>query len=60
MEEECPKCHARGTLHTGYGLAGGGIGVYTYCDAEGCDFFDKVQDPPEEPPVGRRDTEGGR
>lgn len=26
----CPKC--KGELKTGYGLAGGGFGVYEYCE----------------------------
>ena len=38
----CPKCGSPTTL--GYGLAGGGIGAYTACDNDECDFFDKVQD----------------
>jgi hypothetical protein len=29
--EVCPTCH--GPLQTGFGLAGGGFGVYTYCEA---------------------------
>lgn len=40
--EPCPHCPF-GYLHYGYGLAGGGIGPYTYCDT--CEYFDKVQDP---------------
>ena len=28
--EECPTC--KGPLETGFGLAGGGMGVYGYCD----------------------------
>ena len=32
----------------GYGLAGGGIGCYTACVEDGCDYFDKVQDEPED------------
>ena len=27
----CPKCN--GPTHDGFGLAGGGYGVYTYCEA---------------------------
>lgn len=27
---KCPKCG--GNTETGFGLAGGGFGVYTYCD----------------------------
>jgi len=29
----------------GYGLAGGGIGPYVFCTREGCDHFEKFQDP---------------
>ena len=43
MYEECPKCHKM-TLLLGYGLAGGGIGVYNYCEDEACGYFDKTQD----------------
>ena len=43
-EERCPKC-GNETLGFGYGLAGGGIGSYTYCTTESCDYFDKTQDP---------------
>jgi hypothetical protein len=42
----CPKCGSE--LGQGYGLAGGGIGAYTYCTDDDCDYFDKVQDPPED------------
>lgn len=45
-EDNCPKCKA--PIQTGYGLAGGGIGVYFYCETEGCDFFHKIQDEEEE------------
>lgn len=45
--DRCPKCG--GETRNGYGMAGGGCGVYTYCLAEGCDYFDKTQDS-EEPP----------
>lgn len=31
--EKCPKCG--GPVVDGFGLAGGGYGVYTYCDACG-------------------------
>ncbi len=44
MKDTCPKC-GNETLGFGYGLAGGGIGPYSYCEAEGCDYFDKSQDP---------------
>jgi len=30
----CPNCGAR--LETGFGLAGGGYGVYEYCASEQC------------------------
>lgn len=36
----CPKCGAP-TLD-GFGLAGGGYGPYTYCENDGCDYFDKT------------------
>ena len=37
----CPKC---GTLNEpGFGLAGGGYGVYVYCPKDGCDYFAKYQ-----------------
>jgi hypothetical protein len=39
---KCPKCG--GEMLFGYGLAGGGIGPYRYCDTYDCDFFDKTQD----------------
>jgi hypothetical protein len=40
--EECPTC--KGPLEQGYGLAGGGIGSYGYC--ERCDrIVWKCQDP---------------
>lgn len=39
-----PICPMRGEhLTQGYGLAGGGCGVYWACN--GCDFFHKTQDP---------------
>lgn len=39
----CPECHST-RLATGYGMAGGGMGPYTYC--ENClAVVDKVQDP---------------
>jgi hypothetical protein len=40
--EPCPKCG--GEVANGYGLAGGGIGTYAYCTADGCDYFIKAQD----------------
>ena len=44
MKDKCPKC-GNETLEMGYGLAGGGIGVYSYCNTDGCDYFDKTPDP---------------
>lgn len=38
---QCPKCGKE--MECGYGLAGGGIGVYFYC--EPCEEFIKFQDP---------------
>lgn len=29
MPDECPKCHVPPEI--GFGLAGGGMGVYSYC-----------------------------
>ncbi len=40
---ECPKCK-RQTLMTSYGLAGGGMGTYWFCDTKDCDYFEKQQD----------------
>jgi hypothetical protein len=41
MENRCPDC--KGPLYTGYGMAGGGMGVYEYC--ERCDkIVNKWQD----------------
>lgn len=37
--ERCQCCHV-GWLQIGYGLAGGGVGPYYYCDT--CDFFSKM------------------
>jgi hypothetical protein len=39
----CPKCNSH--THSGYGLLGGGIGTYTHCLEETCDYFEKTQDP---------------
>jgi hypothetical protein len=39
----CEKCGKEMTC--GYGLAGGGIGVYFFCETEGCETFEKFQDP---------------
>lgn len=41
-DEKCPKCGAD-TLY-GYGLAGGGFGVYWCCENDACDYFFKRQD----------------
>lgn len=41
---KCPKCGI-GELQNGYGLAGGGMGSYSYCTSIDCGYFDKVQDP---------------
>lgn len=38
----CPKCGAP-VIH-GYGLMGGGMGMYSLCDNDACDFFEKTQD----------------
>ena len=35
-------------MRVGRILAGGGIGVYTYCTNDACDYFDKTQDAPED------------
>lgn len=35
----CPKCGS--SLIQGFGLAGGGYGAYEFCEAEGCDHFQK-------------------
>lgn len=50
----CPKCHNE-TIEHGYGLCGGGIGPYSYCTTEGCNYFNKVQDPE----IGDHDLRGG-
>ena len=39
----CNKCGKE--MQVGYGLTGGGIGPYFYCETEGCDGFVKFQDP---------------
>ena len=39
--DKCPKCNVYG--ESGYGLAGGGIGVYTYCPECGM-ILSKTQD----------------
>jgi hypothetical protein len=42
LPEKCPKCGEETVF--GYGLMGGGMGSYVFCDTEGCDFFAKQQD----------------
>lgn len=41
---KCPKCGST-NLDSGYGMAFGGMGVYTYCCEENCDWFFKTMDP---------------
>ena len=41
--DPCPDCGGL-TLFHGFGLAGGGYGPYSYCVADGCEYFDKVQE----------------
>ena len=41
--QQCPKCKEM-TLGTGYGLAGGGMGAYTFCIDDDCGYFNKIQD----------------
>jgi hypothetical protein len=38
----CPKCGSETGFYVGYGLCGGGIGVYEGCDD--CKYFSKTQD----------------
>lgn len=33
-DNKCPKCGTE--LESGFGMAGGGFGVYTYCPNESC------------------------
>jgi hypothetical protein len=40
LPDKCPECGEPTVL--GFGLTGGGYGVYVYCD---CGFFAKVQEP---------------
>lgn len=37
--EKCPRCRSI-RIEAGYGLAGGGMGVYKWCEDCGC-VFDK-------------------
>lgn len=39
----CPKC-GKHTVIMSYGLAGGGMGTYWFCDSDPCDYFEKQQD----------------
>lgn len=39
---KCPKCGTE--IMRGYGLFGGGMGLYETCDSETCDYFVKHQD----------------
>lgn len=48
----CTKCGQE--MKCGYGLAGGGIGVYFYCETDGCDGFEKFQDPELEAPAEKQ------
>ena len=41
--DNCPLC-GNDTLDVGYGLAGGGIGVYYFCKTDGCSYFHKTRD----------------
>lgn len=45
----CPVCGAETDM--GYGLAGGGIGPYVYCNS--CDYFQKFQDLEEIPDASK-------
>ncbi len=38
----CSKCGKE--MRSGYGLAGGGMGVYFMCETEGCETFQKFED----------------
>jgi hypothetical protein len=39
LPETCPTCPGAPKLERGYGLAGGGMGEYVFCDT--CNFFQK-------------------
>ena len=41
--ELCPICGDYITI--GYGLMGGGLGVYKFCNTDGCAWFFKTLDP---------------
>ena len=46
----CPSCGAH--TFSGYGFAGGGgLGTYTFCSSEGCDWSIKVHDDEDVPHV---------
>lgn len=46
--DKCPHCGTE--LETGFGLAGGGYGAYTYCPADDCGkYFDKTQEHDDDP-----------
>ena len=49
----CKKCGKE--MQVGYGLAGGGIGMYFYCETKGCDEFVKFQDPEMDKPNDKKD-----
>lgn len=48
--ETCPKCRGElcpvcgEHLESGYGLMGGGCGVYWFCSSAACEYFYKIQD----------------
>lgn len=46
LPEVCPKCGAETIF--GYGLCGGGMGPYVVCSADGCDYFSKKREKPED------------
>ena len=41
---QCPNCKEKGNVMTGYGMFGGGMGPYVYCDTCG-KVIAKSQDP---------------
>jgi hypothetical protein len=41
-KQVCPECGA--PAESGYGLMGGGVGVYAFCTSDSCDWFWKMQD----------------
>lgn len=40
--DNCPECGC--SVGTGFGLAYGGYGSYQYCEAEGCDWYEKERE----------------